>query len=119
MGVRTELLINGTWTTPAISAVSSTRPRAPRAKLMRRRNWRRLTPTRSNSETHRFSQGRCGLQCFVAENYHRRVECFSDDVMAVALTLLVLELKLPSGLGNELKFGQRCCISRHLSPHGS
>jgi hypothetical protein len=35
MGVRTELLINGTWITPAISAVSSTRLRAPRAKLMR------------------------------------------------------------------------------------
>ena len=34
MGVRTELLINGTWITPAISAVSSTRLRVPRAKLM-------------------------------------------------------------------------------------
>ena len=35
MGVRTELLINGTWITPASSAVSSTRPRASRAELMR------------------------------------------------------------------------------------
>ena len=35
MGVRTELLINGTWITPAISAVSSTRLRASCAKLMR------------------------------------------------------------------------------------
>ena len=34
MGVRTELLINGTWITPASSAVSSTRLRAPRVKLM-------------------------------------------------------------------------------------
>ena len=34
MGVRTELLINGTWITPASSAVSSTRLRVPRAKLM-------------------------------------------------------------------------------------
>ena len=35
MGVRTELLINGTWITPAGSVVSSTRLRVPRAKLMR------------------------------------------------------------------------------------
>jgi hypothetical protein len=35
MGVRTELLISGTWITPASSAVSSTRPRASRAELMR------------------------------------------------------------------------------------
>ena len=35
MGVRTELLIRGTWITPASSAVSSTRLRASCAKLMR------------------------------------------------------------------------------------
>jgi len=42
-----------------------------------------------------------------------RVEAFSDGVLAVALTLLVLELKLPPGLGNEAELWAAVA---HLAP---
>jgi uncharacterized membrane protein len=42
-----------------------------------------------------------------------RVEAFSDGVMAVALTLLVLDLKLPPGLGNEAELWSAVL---HLAP---
>lgn len=42
-----------------------------------------------------------------------RVEAFSDGVLAVALTLLVLELKLPPGLGSEAELWTAVM---HLAP---
>ena len=42
-----------------------------------------------------------------------RVEAFSDGVLAVALTLLVLDLKLPPGLGNEAELWTAVL---HLAP---
>src|SRR5471030_250641 len=68
---------------------------------------RRRQPVGRVAMSQRFTMFRGG------ELTTERVEGFSDGVLAVALTLLVLELKLPPGLGNEAEIWTAVV---HLAP---